>query len=461
MSAAEPEPAIAEPSAPSPGDQEGGGGEEKLDQTIRERSRDLGWTLFGKLAMTGANSGLMLLLGWLMDVKLFGLFTTAVGAQLLASRMVLLGVDQGMIRLYTVDRYQDQPYQVIMAGLRSALVLSVPVLLIGAIAILVGVEGWPGYTILSVMAGSVGLALFDFGVCSRLSELRFRAAAVVQASMPGIRLLLTTGAFLVTPDHPGPTFLCYALCALGFGIYLSFRTIRKGRTWPAWTLVREVVRYSKWPGASDVAMMLCLQQGLFLLTYLKKEEDRGVYGFALTLGMGFFAIFLAYYQTILPRASRLKSVRQLPRFIARTMFAGFLLALACVPIAALIGWILPMILVGVDKPELLPFPRAFYALAGFMLLLIIEAPLTVACQYLLRPQLALIGLLIRVAVVLAIGMLLVPERGAYGAGIAQLLGGVCSFVILFVMVMLTIRSRLSDLSDAPDETEMKEQPCAE
>jgi len=415
-----------------------------LAKTIRRRSRDLAWTLFGKFAMTGANSALMLFLGWFMNIEAYGLFATAVGVQLLVSRMVMLGVDQGMIRLYTVEDLRDRPERVVQAGLRSMGLLSIPVVLLGGAALLVGVQDWPWFSLAAVIMGSVGLAMFDYAVCTRLARLRYRRAALVQASMPAVRLILTVGAFWIAPERPAAVFLVYAASVLLFGLTLSLRTAQQaaGRTEdrPDRKLLFRLISYSKWPGLCDVAMMACLQQGLFLLSYLDREADRGVYGFALTLSMGFFAIFLAYYQTILPRAARLDRIEELPPFVLKCVLAALLLVFGCVILTVLIGMFLPGFME--YKPELRGFAAPFYGLAAFMMLLIMEAPLTVACQYLLLPQLALVGMTVRIGLVAYFGFRLAPQYGAAGAGAAQAAGAATSLLLYAALVALAVRRRI-------------------
>lgn len=414
---------------------------DSLAASIRRRSRDLAWMLFGKFAMTGANSALMLLLGWLMGVKNYGLFGTAVGAQLLVSRLVLLGVDQGMIRLYTVDDLKDRPERVVQAGLRSTSLLSIPVALGAVVLIVVGVPGWPWFSLAAVAIGSAGIALFDYAVCVRLARLHYRSAALVQASMPLVRLALTLGAFLIFPGSLESIFLVYAASALLFGSMLSRSCAKEAVDLPDRKLIWRLLNYSKWPGACDVAMMACIQQGLFLLTYLGMDSERGVYTFALTLSMGFFAIFLAFYQTILPRAVRLESAEELPRYMTKCVMAALLLVLASALVAVAIGFFLPGFLAYIDKPELQGFAAPFYGLAGFMMILMVEAPLTVACQYLLLPQLALVGMSLRILFVGAFGLYLTPIHGVGGTGAAQAAGAACSLVLYALLVHLAVRRR--------------------
>src|SRR5690606_16590198 len=160
-------------------------------------------------------------------------------------------------------------------------------------------------------------ALFDYGVAARLARLRYRRAAIVQAVMPVSRCAASLAAILLFPERPDVLFGVYAGTALVFGALLWVRTALRTEDWPGSALVRRLVDYSKWPGAADVAMILCLFVGPFLLRAFDQDVASGVYGFAQQCAMGYFAVFLAFYQTILPRAARLEAVSELPAFVFR------------------------------------------------------------------------------------------------------------------------------------------------
>ncbi len=414
----------------------------------RSRARDLAWTMFGKLAMTGANSLLLLSLIplGLLDLETFGLFGTCIALQLVLSRVVLVGADQGMIRLYTVEDLRSRPQRVVAAGLHSALLFSIPAFVLGAIGVFaaepvaraVGIDPWPSSAVLAVPLGAVGLALFDYAVAARLARLRYRRAALVQASMPIVRTAVTLGALYFLPTHPGLSFLLYAIVSFAFGAYLSFRTWGQCGRRPERALIVRLLSYAKWLGAADVAMIVCLQVGLFLLTYLDLGGERGTFVFSLNLFYGWFAVFLAFYQTILPRAARIADVADLPGFIFRWLRIGGAIGVGCLVLAPAIAYGIEFALSPIELP---PFIPSFFALTGFAVVLVLEAPLTVACQYLLLPQLPVLNLVLRIVIVAALGLWLAPRYGALGAGLAQLAGAVVSYVLLASFLTAVVRAR--------------------
>ena len=70
-------------------------------ETSSDTGRELGWTMFGRLTFTAAQAVMVLALPLgLLDLPTFGVFVTALGAQMLISRLVLVGCDQAVIRLF-------------------------------------------------------------------------------------------------------------------------------------------------------------------------------------------------------------------------------------------------------------------------------------------------------------------------------------------------------------------------
>src|SRR5690606_9063203 len=136
---------------------------------------------------------------------------------------------------------------------------------------------------------------------------------------------------------------------------------------------------------------------------------------------GFFAVFVAFYQALLPKAARLSGAAALQRFLVATWRTAWVLVLATIATAAVIALAAPPI-VALVHPELAGFTPGFAGLTAFVTILILEAPLGVACQFLLRPRLHVAALWLRCAAILAFGLWLVPAHGELGAGIAQASG---------------------------------------
>jgi O-antigen/teichoic acid export membrane protein len=102
-------------------------------------------------------------------------------------------------------------------------------------------------------------------------------------------------------------------------------------------------------------------------------------------------------------------------------------------IAALIPWVL--------APEWREVP-IFVLLSASMVLLIFQAPLVAASQYLLKPHLITLGWVLRVIFIGIAGLILAPQTGAIGASIAQLIGSAVALIVLSWLVVNSLRTAI-------------------
>ncbi len=387
----------------------------------------------------GTNAALQLLLAYHLELAIYGLLVTTIGAQLLVSRVLMLGMDRGMIRLCALPELRDRSRQVVQAGL-AVILVATSVLVLGSLVVGVGLspfvasEFW-GWAVASVVGGSFGTALIDYVYGYRLARLEYRAAASVQASTGLVRLGLTVPPLLLFPQYPLIAFVSYPLASLLCGLAQTFVLTHRRRFRPERSLLWRLLRYSLSLGIADLLAVLSLYQGLFLLTLLGQQAHGGLYGLALTLSFAFIAVSTAFFDYIFPRMVSIENRKSLPRFLALSLAAAFAIAIACVPVILAIAAVLPWFI----RPELLATKPLFYWLAGSMLMLILQCPLSAACQYLLRPHLVLLSIALRVVSIGILGFLLVPAEGALGAAVAQLGGSALVLVALAVLVAIELR----------------------
>ena len=400
--------------------------------------RGLRWTLIGRLTMTAANAALMLVAALVFfDDETFGRFAVVVAAQLLLSRAVLAGLDQGVVRLYTAERAPDQ---VVRAALWITGSLGLIAILGGAVMALTG----PRLTLdpslaFAIGLGAAGSAWFDLGCSIRLARVDYRAAGLWMAAMPIARMALTIVACVIARDSLLP-FVTFPLVTLLGGLTLLIDAARRHGLHLDPSFAMRVLRYSWWIGLGDAAAVLGMQSGLFMLTGVGMHAEAGRYGFALQIAQGFFAVFVAFYQALLPKASRLSSAAALRRFLGATWRTAWILVFAMIATAAVVTLAAPPI-VTVIRPELADFVPGFVGLTAFVAVLILEAPLGVACQYLLRPRLHVATLWLRCAAIAVLGLWLVPAQGELGAGVAQAGGAVVAALTLGLLVFAAIERR--------------------
>ena len=406
---------------------------------VRTHAAGLKWVFCGKLALAGANAALMLLLAHLMELGLYGLMVTSIGAQLVLSRVLLLGVDSGMIRLRTVPELRERSQEVVRAGL-AVLLRRIALLLLISLAVVPLLwklaPNLPSLVVVSALLGAIATALSDYGYFYWLARLHYRAAAFVQGGTAIARLTLTIAAALIFQSYPLAVFLAYPIATLIYGLAQTVALKRgsNGRTDRA--LMRRLLRYSFWQGGADIALLLSMYAGTFLLTLAGQPAASGLYGLALTLSMGFIVVYQAFGEYLYPRLAHVESLRSLKSFLRNSLAATLFVIVACVPVALAVGIVVPKFL----RAELQAAIPIFYVVAASFLLLIFECPLKPACHYLLRPQFLFISTALRVLLMVILGFILAPRMGAEGMAYAQLAATALSLIILALLVALSLRS---------------------
>lgn len=405
---------------------------------VRGHAAQLKWVLMGKVALAGANAVLMLLLAHLMELELYGLMVTAIGAQLVLSRALMLGVDSGMIRLRTVPELRERAHEVVQAGL-AVLLRRIAFLLIASLIVVplvwVLAPRWPVAVIASVLFGGIATALADYGYFYWLAKLHYRAAAFVQGGTSIARLALTIAVALLLPNHPLTIFLAYPLASLIYGVMQAIALKRGNGSRPDRALRRRLLRYSFWQGGADIALLLSMYAGTFILMLMGQAASAGLFGLSLTLSMGFIVIYQAFGEYLYPRISHVESLSALRRFLRNSLAATLAVIVACVPVGLAVGIFVPQFL----RAELHAVVPVFYLVAASFVLLIFECPLKPACHYLLRPQFLFIGTVLRVLLMTILGFILAPGAGAMGMASAQLMGTAISLIILALLVAMRLR----------------------
>lgn len=400
--------------------------------TTGQHGQGLVWVLGSKLALIGANAALTLTLANLLELKIYGVFIAAIGLQLLISRGILLGVDIGLTRLRTLSDLGEQRAQVGRAGL-VVIAVTTAIVSVGALPAAL-VWSWPGFPrwgMAAVVGGALGTALVDYGYRYRLAGLQFRAAAGVQAGTAVARALVTCLAAVLVAGHAMVTLLAYAGVTVVCG-FLQLATVVRGPAGsPPRALVWRLVRYSAWLGVANMLVVLSLYEGNLLLLHLQQPAAASVFGLALTVSLGFFALYNAFSEYTVARIVRIASPQALRQFVLRSAAAAVALSLASVPIVGIIGVIIPH-LVG---EEYAGVETVFFLLAASMLVLVLQAPLEAACHALLRPHLVLLGWGLRVIAFAVLMWRAGPDSGPVGAAFAQLSGGLVAAGVLLALVV--------------------------
>ncbi len=385
----------------------------------------------------GSNAAVMLFLANRLALNTYGLLVLTISGQLLISRLLLIGVDSGMVRLTAVPELKARAQQVVTAGLLvigcssgvllAAILLAIP---------LASRAGTPAWLLLCVAAGTIGIALVDYGYSFRLARHEYPAACLAQGGTAVWRFGLTLLAAVKLPSNPIAVFVAYHGASLISGLIQTL-LIAKTTERTDRALIKRLLGYSYWIGKANVIVIFSLYQGTFLLMMLKQPAATGLFGLGLTLSLGFFAIYTAYSEYLAVRVRAVEHISDFPRFMKRAMAAALVLTLACIPIVFVIAALVPWLL-GPEWREV----RIFVLLAASMILLIFQAPFMAACQYLLKPHLITLGWVLRVILIGVAGLFLAPQMGAIGAAIAQLIGSVLASIVVGWLVVNSLRTAM-------------------
>ena len=408
--------------------------------TLSKGGGELLWVLAGKFALMGANAAVMLFLAKRLDLKTYGLLVITISAQLLISRMLMMGVDGGMVRIMATPDLRSREPEVVTAGLMVMICTSGALLLVWLLALpLLEPFGISGWVITSIVVGSIGTALVDYGYSFRLAHHQYPLAALSQGGTALWRSGITTIAATPLVAHPAAVFMAYHGVSLCSGLIQTLLMASVSWRWPDRSLIQRLLRYSFWLGKANVIVIFSLYQGTFLLMFLKDSAATGLFGLGLTLSLGFFAIYNAYSEYLSVRVRSVEHVKDLPPFLRRAVTAAGILMLACVPVIFVVATLMPWFL-GPEWRDVVPI---FVYLSASMVFTILQAPLVAACHYLLKPQLITLGWVIRVILIGVAGIILASETGAIGVAIAQLIGSALALLVLSWLVVGALRSAIA------------------
>jgi O-antigen/teichoic acid export membrane protein len=412
------------------------GGPVGLWSQARAQWGQLSWLLAGKLALIGANAAVMLFLANHLALETYGLLVITISGQLLISRLLIMGVDAGMLRLTAVPDLRSRWQEVVNAGLVSMAgtgsVLIVVWILITPVLSLLAIPAW---VVACIVAGAIGTSLVDYGYSFRLARQEYPWAALAQGGTALGRVLLTILAAMKFPANPVAVFVAYHGASLVSGLVQTVFVARVDQL-PRRELIKRLLSYSFWLGKASVIVIFSLYQGTLLLMVLNQPEATGLFGLGLTLSLGFFAIYNAYSEYLQVRIRSVEHVDDVGRFTGRALAAALVLMLACVPVVFLVVMLMPWFV----APELLVVVPAFVYLSASMVLLILQAPLVATCHYLLKPHLITLAWVMRVVLIAAAGLILAPRMGATGAAVGQLIGSVLALLVFSWLVAGALRS---------------------
>lgn len=339
--------------------------------------------------------------------------------------------------------------------LAAALLVSLPPLLLGAwLAPLLGLPplagAVPAAALFALAMLGVPASAASGAVSTILQALgRFRAVAAILVANTALTALLAVLLWL-----GGRLNIVSALALLGVGASLATLLFARRLLPATWSLAfptgdaarREaaaLIRFGRWLWLANILAVLALQADVLLLNRLGGAASAGAsaaaavgaYGLALNLAAKVDIINRSLYTVLLPAASTLQGRADYLLYIRRGLLRSATICLLLLPAFFLAR---PFILFFYG-PAYAPAVALFRLLLAAVVLDVVAMPLLLLAFPLNRPQwLALVDA-VRLAVLLATALLLIPTHGASGAALARVAARALG--ILPILILLGRRAR--------------------
>ena len=390
--------------------------------------------------MTGACLGFVmsLIVARWMGPEEFGLFSLFIVILIFGNDVLGDGLNPGVVRFYAMNRRTDpvKANAVLTNALALRILLGIPVVLLG---VAVGVHfaervsDSHAYVLPMVLGlvGSFGAALWSFNLSVWQAREEFRIYGLMVALVNllrviGVPILLWIGSLSLVPIMGLHVFFYYACTAWGLWLlrpHLSnFRLDKE--------LLRELLRFSKWPAMASLFFILQVNLGVPVLNYVADAREAGLYGAGSSLLMGVDFLTVSLLTTLLPKVSQLTGLEQCRSYVKRSLPLYSVIAAALLPF---LYFARPLVLAlfGPAYESTIPiFQVLFIGTLGTL----VTHPLYLVLYTLNRPQLfSLIQGLALLGWIIA-GFWLIPGYGALGAAwttlIARMLQSLAIVVVL-------------------------------
>jgi O-antigen/teichoic acid export membrane protein len=189
---------------------------------------------------------------------------------------------------------------------------------------------------------------------------------------------------------------------------------------------KELSLFNTWAFVASIFAIVSDRLEIFLINKYHSSEDVAVYGTALQLFSGFVIILSTLNSLVYPRLAALVHTEEFKKFLLKSIFASFAVAILLSPGYFLAEPILNL-LFNHKYEEAIPVFKILYP--NYMLQLVF-APLGIALFAMGKPRILAILALLRLVFGYLLDTALIPEFGVMGAGVAFLLGQVISWLVL-------------------------------
>ncbi|HNV24746.1 MAG TPA: oligosaccharide flippase family protein [Nitrospira sp.] len=291
--------------------------------------------------MTGACLGFVmsLIVARWMGPEEFGLFSLFIVILIFGNDVLGDGLNPGVVRFYAMNRRTDpaRATAVLTNALALRILLGIPIVLLGvAVGVHFAERASTSHAYVSPvmlgMVGSFGAALWSFNLSVWQAREEFGTYGLMVGLVNflrviGVPILLWTGWLSLGPVMGLHVFFYYACTAWGLWLlrpHLSNFKLDK-------ELLRELLRFSKWPAMASLFFILQVNLGVPVLNYVADAREAGLYGAGSSLLMGVDFLTVSLLTTLLPKVSQLTGLEQCRSYVQRSFPVYAVIAVALLP----------------------------------------------------------------------------------------------------------------------------------
>lgn len=328
----------------------------------------------------------------------------------------------------------------------SAAIVAILLLFAEPLSALVQLPHESGPALLRIGAVAIGATLLSALVGTVLHALAlFRRLITVQVFNVVLTVLLMTALWLTNRLDVATALLVGGATAAAAAL-LSLALLPAGwrrsiRVWPGRPVralgdnSRTLLSFSRWMWLSNIFTILAVQIDVLLLNFFLPLPAVGIYALARNLAQKADAVNRTLHTVLAPGASTLTVIAERRDYVRRSLVRSTLLAgliVLATPLAR------PFILL-VYGQEYAASVNLFYALLLVVLVDLIVSPLILLALPLDRPRLLALADAAQVATLMVVGVVAIPQFGAYGIVIARLSARLVAALVALPPLLRSLR----------------------
>ena len=405
----------------------------------------------GRMAGAGLGFLISLIVARWLGPEEFGLFSLFIVILIIGNDVLGEGLNPGVVRYYVMYNgcHPVKASEVLSNALVLRVALGIPVVLVGVGSALAADSLFHDHRYIEPVVlgliGSFGAALSSFALSVWQARQEFLTYAVMAPLVNVLRIVSITGlawaGTMTLLPIMGLHVVFYYLCAaVGFWLlcpHLARLRLDKD-------LLKDLLRFGKWPALASVCFVLQSTLAIPVLTYSSDAVEAGLYaaGSSFILGVDFVTASLV--TTLLPKVGHLIDVSEWRSYVKR--FAPLLLLVA-------IG-LLPFVFAA--RPVVLwLFGPSYEGAVPVVQLLFLGAlgtllthPLYPVLYAMNRPSLFTLAQAAALVGWIVAGWWLIPAFGAFGAAGATLVSRTVQSIAIMVIIGFTLFSASSLRQDS-------------